>query len=74
MDPRRTGQRAARLVIEYVAAYFRAVHRSPISMADRVRCYGQLLMWLLTAAGRSKGIDPATSAEPVLTRSQGERR
>ena len=73
MDPRREGQSAARLVLEYVAAYVRAIHRAPISTVDRGRCYGQLALWLLTAAGRSRGIDPLVSAGSVAADRRGER-
>ena len=73
MDPRRAGQSAARLVLEYVAAYVRVIHRAPIATADRVRCYRHLALWLMTAAGRSDGIDPMTSAGPVAPDRGGER-
>ena len=46
MDPRRRGQSAARLVVEYVLAYVGAVHRAPLSRADRLACYRILLGWL----------------------------
>ncbi len=74
MDPRREGQSAARLVLEYVAAYFRAIHRAPISTTDRWRCYGHLVGWLVTAAGRSDGIDPLASQGSVAPDRRSGRR
>ncbi len=73
MDPRREGQSSARLVAEYVGAYFRAVHRAPVSRAERLRCYGELVRWLVTTAGRSDGIDPL-KAEPVASQDRPGRR
>jgi glycosyltransferase involved in cell wall biosynthesis len=46
LDPRRAGQSTARLMAEYMASYFTAVARAPLSAADRRRCYALLAGWL----------------------------
>ncbi|GAA2143016.1 glycosyltransferase family 2 protein [Nocardioides koreensis] len=54
MDPRRASHSNVRLLGEYVLGYFRAVHRAPLSTADRVACYRHLVGWLASrAANRS---------------------
>ena len=65
MDPRRAGQSATRLVLEYLATYFRVINRAPIAAADRRRCYWHVVVWLLTGAGRSSGVDPLAATQPV---------
>lgn len=52
LDPRRANHSTARLMGEYMASYFTAVARAPMSSADRRRCYGLLTRWL---AGRTVG-------------------
>lgn len=46
LDPRRAHQSSARMVADYVRAYFTAVHQAPLSPADRRRCYLCLVRWL----------------------------
>ena len=46
LDPRRDGHSTARLMTEYMASYFTAVARAPLSAADRRRCYTLLAGWL----------------------------
>ena len=46
LDPRRKDQSSARLMAEYVLGYLTAIHRAPLSTADRRRCYQHLLQWL----------------------------
>jgi glycosyltransferase involved in cell wall biosynthesis len=50
LDPRRKNHSTARLLAEYLWGYVDAIRRSPISPADRRRCYRELVAWL---AGRS---------------------
>lgn len=53
LDPRRANQLrhpVARLYAEYVWAYLDAIHRAPLSSADRRECYRNLAQW---AAGRA---------------------
>jgi len=64
LDPRREGHSTARLMAEYLASYFVAVARAPLSAADRRRCYGQLTRWL---AGRTM-VDPARKVGKILRR------
>lgn len=46
LDPRREGHSTARLLAEYVGAYFRAVHRAPLSTRERLDCYFAVGQWL----------------------------
>jgi glycosyltransferase involved in cell wall biosynthesis len=46
LDPRRKDQSLARLMGEYLMSYVTAIHRAPLSLADRRRCYQYLLEWL----------------------------
>ncbi|MFC7360831.1 glycosyltransferase family 2 protein [Nocardioides astragali] len=46
LDPDRAGQSTFHLFGEYVAAYVRAIHRAPLSVADRAACYRAVLEWL----------------------------
>lgn len=50
LDPRRSTHSTARLLAEYVAAFFVAVHRSPLSRSDRLACYRALATWLRSRA------------------------
>ncbi|HET9138785.1 glycosyltransferase family 2 protein [Actinophytocola sp.] len=50
LDPRRANHSTVRLMSDYLRSYFTAVHRAPLSPADRRQCYGMLLSWL---AGRT---------------------
>lgn len=50
LDPRREGQTTIRLVGAYLLGYVKAIHRAPVSSADRRRCYRHLIGWL---AGRA---------------------
>jgi glycosyltransferase involved in cell wall biosynthesis len=46
LDPRRANHSIARLMVEYLQSLFVAVHRAPLSPADRRLCYRHLLSWL----------------------------
>jgi glycosyltransferase involved in cell wall biosynthesis len=46
LDPRRARHSTTRLVAEYISGYIDAIHRSPISVADRRACYGHLIRWM----------------------------
>jgi glycosyltransferase involved in cell wall biosynthesis len=53
LDPRRANRLrhpVVRLYGEYIWAYLSAIHRAPLSPADRRQCYGYLARWL---AGRA---------------------
>ncbi len=53
MDPRRASRwrhPAVRLYGEYIWAYAAAVHRAPLSRADRQECYRYLAQWLASRA------------------------
>jgi glycosyltransferase involved in cell wall biosynthesis len=63
MDPRRAGQSTARLVGEYVLAYVTAVQRSPLSAADRRRCYGELIRYAALRSG--SGVRRTVARTPV---------
>jgi glycosyltransferase involved in cell wall biosynthesis len=51
LDPRRANRLRnplLRLRAEYVLGFVSAVRRAPLSSADRRRCYGQLVSWLVS--------------------------
>ncbi|HEV7648319.1 MAG TPA: glycosyltransferase [Actinophytocola sp.] len=50
LDPRRARHSTARLVVEYVWAYFAAIANAPASAADRRRCRAYLLKWFVGSA------------------------
>jgi len=73
MDPRRADRLrhpAPRLYGEYIWAYIRAIHRAPLSVADRRECYRYLAQWLTSrvrpdAAGQSRPVPVAHPDIPV---------
>jgi glycosyltransferase involved in cell wall biosynthesis len=55
MDPRRADRLrhpVARLYAEYLWGYVTAIHRAPLTSADRNQCYGLLARWLVSRANR----------------------
>ena len=82
-DPRR-GDRLrhpmVRLLAEYIWGYLAAIHRSPLTPADRLRCYGYLARWIASRAlpGASRRIgeshDPALQGLAVRGTRQRRRR
>ncbi len=51
MDPRRANRLrhpTVRLLAEYVWAYVTAIHRAPLSSADRNECYRYLAQWMVS--------------------------
>ncbi|MGH3629557.1 MAG: glycosyltransferase family 2 protein, partial [Sciscionella sp.] len=60
LDPCRAEDSITRLLGEYVLAYLTAIWRSPLSAADKWRCYSHLSQWLLRRA-RSVSRGSATS-------------
>jgi glycosyltransferase involved in cell wall biosynthesis len=71
MDPGRADplrHPAVRLYGEYIWAYVRAIHRAPLSSADRRECYRYLAQWLATRArpGATAGDDPPVVAHPGI--------
>jgi glycosyltransferase involved in cell wall biosynthesis len=70
MDPRRANpwrHPAARLYGEYIWAYVSAIHRAPLSIADRRECYRHLMQWM--ASHERPGAvhdDPAPVAHPDI--------
>jgi hypothetical protein len=63
MDPRRADRwrhPAVRLYGEYIWAYVSAIHRAPLSAADRRQCYRYLAQWL---AGHKR---PGTAGQDEL--------
>jgi len=53
LDPRRANRLhhpTVRLVTEYLWGYVAAIHRAPLSPADRRACYRELLHWILDRA------------------------
>ena len=72
MDPRRANRLrhpAARLYGEYIWAYVRAIHRAPLSTADRRECYRYLVQWLASRArpGGAGGSEPVPVADPAIS-------
>jgi glycosyltransferase involved in cell wall biosynthesis len=70
MDPRRADRLrhpTVRLYGEYIWAYVRAIHRAPLSAADKGLCYRYLTEWLATR-GRpgAAGQDPVSVAAPDI--------
>ena len=71
MDPCRADplrHPAVRLYGEYIWAYARAIHRAPLSSADRRECYRYLAQWLATRVrpGATAGGDPPVVAQPGI--------
>jgi glycosyltransferase involved in cell wall biosynthesis len=71
MDPRRADplrHPAVRLYGEYIWAYVTAIHRAPLSSADRRECYRYLAQWLVTRVrpGAAAGDDPPVAAHPDI--------
>ncbi len=60
LDPQRAGQSVLRLYGEYVAAYFTAIHRAPVSARHRAACYLATLEWL-ASRGIASGMRAAGS-------------
>jgi glycosyltransferase involved in cell wall biosynthesis len=64
MDPRRANpirHPTVRLLTEYVWGYITAIHRAPLSSADRNECYRYLAQWMLSRVRRGRvrrGIEP----------------
>ena len=57
MDPRRADRvrhPVARLYAEYLWGYVTAIHRAPLTSADRRQCYGHLAQWLVSRVNRSR--------------------
>jgi glycosyltransferase involved in cell wall biosynthesis len=57
MDPRRANRwrhPEARLYGEYLWGYVTAIHRAPLTPAERHRCYGHLASWLTSRARRQR--------------------
>jgi glycosyltransferase involved in cell wall biosynthesis len=52
LDPRRAGHSTVRLLAEYLWGFVTAIRSSPLSAADRRRCYGYLVQWLADRALR----------------------
>lgn len=65
LDPARARQSSARLMAEYIGAYFVAVRTAPLSAADRRRCYRYLVQWLAGHGGpaRRRRVDNVVTAE-----------
>lgn len=47
LDPRRARHTTLRLLAEYVVGYLGAIHRAPLSRAQRRNCYGVYARWLI---------------------------
>jgi hypothetical protein len=59
MDPRRASRLrhpAVRLYYEYIWAFARAIHRAPLSAADRRQCYRDLVQWFASRARKGRVI------------------
>ncbi|MFZ0250267.1 MAG: glycosyltransferase [Acidimicrobiales bacterium] len=57
MDPRRANRwrhPEARLYGEYLWGYVTAIHRAPLTSAERLQCYGHLASWLTSRAHRQR--------------------
>jgi glycosyltransferase involved in cell wall biosynthesis len=72
MDPRRASRLrhpAVRLYGEYVWAYIAAIHRAPLSRADRHECYRYLRQWLTSRAHPDHGQQaaPVSSVTPAIS-------
>jgi glycosyltransferase involved in cell wall biosynthesis len=55
MDPRRADRLrhpVARLYAEYLWGYVTAIHRAPVTSADRNQCYGVLAKWLASRVNK----------------------
>ncbi|MGP7997912.1 MAG: glycosyltransferase family 2 protein [Streptosporangiaceae bacterium] len=71
MDPRRARRwrhPAVRLYGEYIWAYAAAVHRAPLTRADRQECYRYLAQWLASRArpGSDQPAGPASGLVPDI--------
>ncbi len=72
MDPRRANRLrhpAVRLYAEYLWAYITAIHRAPLTSAERRECYGHLARWLASRANMQRipeTIDVAAGAPAEL--------
>jgi glycosyltransferase involved in cell wall biosynthesis len=84
LDPRRVGHSSARLLTEYVLGFIGVIRRSPLSPAERRRCYWYLCQWLADRAvhepaellrrrsGRSRSrISSAVAADTVVAGCEG---
>jgi glycosyltransferase involved in cell wall biosynthesis len=74
MDPRRASRLwhpTARLLAEYVWGFVDAIRRTPLSSADRLKCYGHLAHWLASRAlpGSSRRLEdePPVAGAPALS-------
>jgi glycosyltransferase involved in cell wall biosynthesis len=68
MDPRRGNARlnpAARLYAEYIWAYVSAIHRSPLTAAERRACYLHLAGWVSHHAWPGHGTSEPTGDAPA---------
>jgi glycosyltransferase involved in cell wall biosynthesis len=68
-DPKRADRLrnpVARLLVEYVWGYVRAIQRAPLTPSDRLRCYEHLVRWVASRAlpGSSRRI--GQSPDPAL--------
>jgi glycosyltransferase involved in cell wall biosynthesis len=74
LDPRRANRLrhpTARLVGEYVAGYFAAVRRAPLTPAERRACYGVLVRW--TGSRVARRLHRDSGPDPVATFGQIDR-
>jgi glycosyltransferase involved in cell wall biosynthesis len=72
MEPRRANRwrhPVARLYGEYVWAYVRAIHRAPLSPADKRECYRHLGQWLASRArqGGTRAADSPPTTEAAVS-------
>lgn len=69
LDPRRANafrNPLIRLYLEYVWGYVEAIHRAPLTRADRRVCYGHLLDWMINRLSRGNvGEAPAEVAVEI---------
>jgi glycosyltransferase involved in cell wall biosynthesis len=55
-----------RLLAEYILGYLRVIHRAPISRADRLRCYRDLMVWIAGHADPRRKRKLADSPDPAV--------
>ena len=68
MDPRRADRLrhpVARLYAEYLWGYVTAIHRAPLTSADRNQCYGVLAQWLVSRTKRQRVPEPIAAATEI---------
>lgn len=73
MDPRRADplrHPTVRLLGEYVWGFVSALHRAPLTWAERAECYRHLASWMASRARpgsgeRAEDREPAALAEPI---------